>query len=556
MSLKSNFVIIALLATCVFSGLDKLIVTTLFVLIIFFSDLFNKILVDPTSDSKPKYSKTAKIEFCFLFFMVWLAILSEVICLTGGHGLSVDDSFNSRFFCVCVFLILYFYSVFAIRTIQKDDTSETLVPEAQWYRMLQYLSVYQFIFGLFFIATDSFGIDISIREKYLYFIYDYSIFIILGYLFCLLTERLLDTGRIFYSLLSNNTKKYEVPFFISVIAASRSFKQSIIKTIELISGVDLSKSEIAKYIIDHVEPVTIIAILIFWLISSVVIVPPDNEAIFYRLGKIIGEQSYKPGLHFKLPWPLEKMELYQPNSIRTLNIGFTPDPTQRHIIWSKAHAKENFFLLVGDGVEIIAVDCQLYYKINDLYKYVTKVQNPEKYIEALAYKYLTANTISKNFDQIMSQNRNNLIAELRNNIQADIDKNDLGITIVEVVFLAIHPPLQVADAYEDVISAQLDRQTTILKAKSESIKEISMKKAFAEDEVNKAKGYSATKVADAFGEAMSFESRIIGYNTEPDLEEFRLRLDSLQRMAKSKNLYVIDKSFMRQKDRIILNLQN
>ena len=83
-----------------------------------------------------------------------------------------------------------------------------------------------------------------------------------------------------------------------------------------------------------------------------------------------------------------------------------------------------------------------------------------------------------------------------------------------------------------------------------------MKKAFAEDEVNKAKGYSATKVADAFGEAMSFESRIIGYNTEPDLEEFRLRLDSLQRMAKSKNLYVIDKSFMRQKDRIILNLQN
>ncbi len=556
MLLKSNFVLITLLATCVFSGLDKLIVTTLFVLIIFFSDLFNKVLVDPTSKSVEPPSKTTRIKYCFLFLLVWLAILSEVICLAGGHGLSVDDSFNSKVFCVSVFFILYFYSVFAIRTIQKDDTSETLIPEARWYRMLQYLSVYQFIFGLFFIATDSFNIDISVREKYLYVIYDYSIFLILGYLFCLLTERLLDTGRIFYSLLKDKTQKYEVPFFISIIAASSSLKHSIIKTIELISGVDLSKSEIAKYIMNHVEPVTIIAILVFWLISSVVIVPPDNEAIFYRMGRIVGGQSYKPGLHFKLPWPFEKMELYQPNLIKTLNVGFTPDPTQRHIIWSKAHAKENFFLLVGDGVEIISVDCQLYYKVKDLYKFVTKLQNPEKYIEALAYKYLTANTVSKNFDQIMNQNRNILIAELRNNIQAEIDKNDLGITIVEVIFLAIHPPLEVADAYEDVISAQLDRQTTILKAKSESIKEISMKKAFAEDEINKARGYSATKVADAFGEAMSFESRIIGYNTEPELEEFRLRLDSVQRMAKSKNLYVIDKSFMRQKDRIILNLQN
>lgn len=556
MSLKSNLVIIALLATCIFSGLDKLIATTLFILIIFFSDLFNRILVDPTSDSKTKYSKTTKIECCFLFLIVWLAIISEVICLAGGHGLSVDDSFNSRFFCLAVFLILYFYSVFAIRTIQKDDKSEILVPEAQWYRMLQYLSVYQFIFGLFFIATDFFVFDITIKEQFLYPVYDFSIFVFLGYLFCLLTERLLDTGRIFYSLLSNKTQKYEIPFFISIIASSRSLKQSITNSIELISEVDLSKSDIAKYIINHIEPVSIVAILIFWLLSSVVIVPPDKEALFFRLGKIVGKQSYKPGLHFKLPWPIEIMRLYQPNSIQIINIGFTPDPTQKHIIWSKAHAKENFFLLVGDGVEIIAVDCQLYYKINDLYKYITKLQNPKKYLEALAYKYLTANTVSKNFDQIMSQNRNILIDELRNNIQSDIDKRDLGITIVEVVFLAIHPPLQVADAYEDVISAQLDKQTTVLKAKSESIKELSMKKAFAKDEVNKAKGYSATKVADAFGEAMSFESRIIGYNTEPDLEEFRLRLDSLQRMAKSKNLYIIDKSFMRQKDRIILNLQN
>ncbi len=561
MILLSNFIILIILVTCIIAGLDKLIPITLYIGILFSSDLYNKYLdylaATKEKDYQPEKLLNLKRIISFIFILlVWFGVASEIICLATAHGLSVEDSFNSKLFCCCSFLVIFFYSLFVSRTIQNDEENKAILPEAQPYRMLQYISIYHLIFGIFFILIYCFNIAEEIREEYLCVIYDFSILAFLGYLFCLIIERMLDTGRLFINSTIEKPKKLEVPFFISVIAASPSLKTSLIKTIEKISGVDLSKSEIAKYIVNHIEPVTIIALIVFWLLSSIVIVPPDKEAIFYRMGNIVGNHSYKPGLHFKLPWPFEKIELYQPAMVKTLNIGFTPDPKQRHIIWAKAHATENFSLLVGDGVEIIAVDCQVFYKVNNLYKYVTKLQNPEQYLEALAYKYLTANTISKNYNQIMSQNRNTLISELRTNIQNEIDKNDLGITVVEVVFLAIHPPLQVADAYEDVISAQLDKQTTILKAKSESIKEISMKKAFAAEEVNRAKSYAATKIADAFGEAMSFESRIIGYNTEPDLEQFRLKLDSLQKMAKSKNLYVIDKSFMRQKDRIILNLQN
>ena len=567
----SNFIILLLLAVCIFLGYDKLYVIVIYIASVFFSELFNKILDAITPESSlvkkiislsknkctsEKAVKFLKISSCFLFFAVWIALISEVICLCGGHGLSVYDTFNSKVFCVCVFLVLYFYAVFATRTLQEDETDSSIIPPAQYYRMMQYLNIYQIAFGLYFIGINYSYASEEVAEKYLFVIYDYSIFFLLGYLFCLIIERLLDTSRILTGILKDKPQKYEVPFFVSLIAASRSFKRSLIKTIEFISGVDLSKSEIAGYILQHIEPVSIIAIIVFWLISSVVIVPPNKEAIFYRMGKITGEQSYKPGLHFKLPWPFEKMELYEPSMIKTLNIGFTPDPTQRNIIWAKSHAKENFSLLVGNGVEIIAVDCQVFYKVNNLYKYISKIQNTEKYIEALTYKLLTAHTVSKNFDQIISQNRNALISEIKTKLQADLDKEDLGVTIVDIVFLAIHPPLEVASVYEDVISAQVDKQTSILKANSESIKELCMKKAFAEEEINNAKSYSKTTVANAIGEAVSFESRIIGYNTDPELEEFRLKLDYTLKMARSKNLYVIDKSFMRQHDRIMLNLQN
>jgi regulator of protease activity HflC (stomatin/prohibitin superfamily) len=567
----SNLVVILLLSVCIFLGYDKLYPIDIFLAVIFLSEFFNKILESVTQNSllvtkvitlsknraKPAETiKFLKISYCFIFLAVWLSIISEVICLAGGHGLSVYDSFSSKVCCACIYLVLYFYSIFAIRTLQSDETEKTLIPEAQPYRMLQYLSIYQLVFGLYYISVSYMGFSEEITEKYLLMFFDYTIFFVLGYLFCLLMERILDTIRILTASLKNKTQKFEVPFFISLIASSRSFKGSLIKTIEFISGVDLSKSEIAGYILNHIEPVSIIALIVFWLISSVVIVPPSQEAIFYRMGKITGGQSYKPGLHFKLPWPFEKMELFQPNMVKTLNIGFTPDETQKNIIWAKAHAKENFSLLVGNGVEIIAVDCQVFFKVNNLYKYITKVQNPETYIESLTYKLLTDHTVSKNFDQIISQNRNALISDLKAQLQTELNQEDMGVTVVDIVFLAIHPPLEVASVYEDVISAQVDKQTTILKANSESIKELCMKKAFAEEEVNNAKAYAQETVANAIGEAVSFESRIVGYNTDPDLEEFRLKLDYTLKLAKSKNLYVIDKSFMRQHDRIMLNLQN
>ena len=565
----TNLIIILLLSVCIYLGYDKLFTFNIFIVVFFLGELFNRILsvITPKSGlitklnsltknkSNPEnITKYIKISCCFIFLAVWIAIISEIICLAGGHGLSVEDPFNSRLACVCIYLVLYFYGLFATRTLQNDDTEE-LTPDSQWYRMWQYLSIYQMVFGILFLIM--FYISEEICESYyLFTIHDFSIFTLLGYLFCLVIERILDTSRIISALISNKNSKFEVPFFISLIASSRSFKGSLIKTIEFISGVDLSKSEIAAYIANHIEPVSIIAIIVFWLISSIVIIPPDKEALFFRMGKIYGGQSYKPGLHFKLPWPLEKMELYQPGLIKTLNIGFTPDPTQKNIIWAKAHAKENFSLLVGNGVEIIAVDCQVFYKVNNLFNYYTKVQNPESYIESLTYKLLTDHTVSKNFDQIISQNRNALISDLKTKLQSEMDKEDIGVTIVDIVFLAIHPPLEVASVYEDVISAQVDKQTSILKANSESIKELCMKKAFAEEEINNAKSYAKETVANAIGEAVSFESRIIGYNTDADLEEFRLKLDSTLRLAKSKNLYVIDKSFMRPHDRIILNLQN
>ena len=173
MFLFLNFIVIAILSTCIFVGLDKLIAITLYICILFFSNLFNKITEVLTEKAEKSIissnkAKILKISNCLFSFLIWLAIASEVICLVNGHGLSVEDSLNSKIFCVCAYLVLFFYGLLAIRLLQLGKPSEKIIPEAQWYRVLQYISIYQLIAGIYFIIIDSFNFSEELREQYNY----------------------------------------------------------------------------------------------------------------------------------------------------------------------------------------------------------------------------------------------------------------------------------------------------------------------------------------------------------------------------------------------------
>ena len=147
-----------------------------------------------------------------------------------------------------------------------------------------------------------------------------------------------------------------------------------------------------------------------------------------------------------------------------------------------------------------------------------------------------------------------LAEKLQNEIQKELDRRNSGMEIVKVVFLAMHPPIEIATSFEDVISAQLDKQTFEMYAQTESIHNRHMHTAFAEGEVLSAKGNAVTAVADASGQAQAFVSQSIGFNASPELAKFRLKLESLQKLVDSKKLYVIDKSLLRPNDRLMLRV--
>ncbi len=546
-----------------YAGLDKLAGSMFFLLLLAASLFFNNFcrfiarennwpeaLLVQRGIGRIKARAILKTAGAIAVLAVCLYLLISIYWLTLGFNLSVYDSFNSRIFYLAVHLFLVFYAVFAVRTMQTHKETNT---SAQWYRSLGYLSLYQSVIFVLFILTSYIPeADSDLINKAV----DYGFFSVFVILALLSAEILTATIRsIRITATGEGQSELPVPFFISFFAAEESIKRSLVRSIETISGVDVARSEIVAFGLNILEPVLIITLFAVWLTSAIVIIPPDKEAIFRQFGQISNAASAKPGLHFKLPWPFSTAELFEPYKIRTINIGFEPDPNQRHIIWTKAHAVNYFHLIVGDGVEVIAIDCQIMYRINNLYKYITSMQNPEEFISAAAYKFLTLKTVSARFDEIITRDRKMLADQLKIEIQTAIDAANMGVSLVEIVFLAMHPPIEVAEAYEDVISAQIDKVTYVLKANTENTHKIFMSRATARGQEFDARSQAANTFGRATGEAASFISRTAGFEVDPDLERFRLRLDRIQTLLGSKPIYVVDKSLMRSKDTMYLNLQ-
>lgn len=552
-----------------FAGLDKLVNIFLLLSLFLIKKCYNSLIDEISSDdsiiisyfqnrrgvsSRSGLIKVLKILANAVGATLLLFVLYQLYWLSLGGNLSGYETLErlALYIACCVGLI--FYCVFSLRLLLEKTEKQSL-SDIIWYRAIAYFATAH---ALVFFIIMILGMFAEEDMQSLLLAADFGFFLGFFVIALLTAELLVGFLRNFTFLLRHQAcdVRLPAPFFVGFFAAEDSLKKSLVKSIETISGVDVSRSEIVSFCVKIFEPVCIVAVITIWLLSALVIVDPTQEAVFSRFGKIAHGRSFGPGMYLKLPWPFATVEHFDAYKIKALNIGFEPDPKQRHIIWTKSHAVKYFDLIVGDGVEIIAIDCQVMFRISDLFRYVTRMANPDEFISATAYKLLTEETVSARFDDIIARDRKVLASHLKTSLQNAVDLHDLGIEIVEVVFFAMHPPLEVAADFEDVISAQIDSLTYVLKANTENSFKLSMNQALARGRELEAESYAANHVAKAVGESSSFVSRTLGYEYEPELTRFRLRCEMMQKVLEGKSLYIYDKSLMRKEDKLFIDIND
>lgn len=207
-------------------------------------------------------------------------------------------------------------------------------------------------------------------------------------------------------------------------------------------------------------------VLLLWLATCFVQIGPNQEGALFRLGKM-QEATLKPGLHMTLPWPVDRVEVYDTKTLGRLTIGYVSEGDQDNI-WTEDHGGEEYLLLLGDGNEMVAINLEIQYHIDDLISYIRSGSQPEAILQAQAYEIITARTIGTDLDALLSTDREVFSETFREELTQRLKPYGTGLAVVDVVLESIHPPVNVADIYQELISAEIDAEYMLLNAQNTS----------------------------------------------------------------------------------------
>jgi regulator of protease activity HflC (stomatin/prohibitin superfamily) len=295
-----------------------------------------------------------------------------------------------------------------------------------------------------------------------------------------------------------------------------------------------------------------VAILI--ISSCMVVIEPGQKGLLERFGApVTGRGVIGPGLHFKLPWPVDKVYRYPTEQIQSFIVGAEPE-TSHVIQWTKPHAKEDNFLVAyketvatvtnntagGTNqaarqvppVNLLDVSIPVQFQITNLEQWFYVNYEPTNLLQMLARREVLRFLAGVDMDDLMSRGRSAAADVLRSNIQAQATDRELGVRITFVGLEDVHPPRKVADVYEDVVSEREKREVKILEAIAHATMTNAQATAMATKLLDTANAEKYSAVTNAAARATLYGSQSLAYAAAPGQDgiyEHQAYLDVLKR---------------------------
>lgn len=313
-------------------------------------------------------------------------------------------------------------------------------------------------------------------------------------------------------------------------------------------------------------PLVLVWAVILWGFTMIHEVGPSEVGVRETFGRVTEEKLLEPGIYWTLPWPMGTVKRFSCTEIQQVVIGELHDekgddgqPSKKAadsvVLWTNPHGGDdnNFIVAVApehteqqpeadekqvDGnksvdvsISFIRMVIPIQYRIrpDGVFDYAYRNANPVETLTRIGQQAATEYLASSSMQEVMSTGRVEAQEAMRKRVQLLADHHDLGIEVMSVVILDAHPPVEkVAPAYQNVIGAMEERETTVLKAQEYSVKTVPAAEAQAAEILSRAGAYKFTTTTVAAAENGRFQSQLSAYNVMPSMFRLRLYLDFLE----------------------------
>ena len=253
-------------------------------------------------------------------------------------------------------------------------------------------------------------------------------------------------------------------------------------------------------------------------------VDPREEAIVLRLGKFSGDPVTDQGLHFKLPFGIDKVTLVEVTTVHKLEFGFA-GPRTRYSPRSRGQADAS--LIVSGDLNIADVQWSTQYVVSDSYNHLFKVRNAVETFRAMNEAVMSEVVGDRTINEVLTSGRSEIQQEVKDKLQSLANQYELGIKLDKVILQDVNPPEAVKESWNDVNEAQQERSSMINKAQADYNKIIPKSSGEAEKTIEEAKGYAVERVNRAQGDADLFKQVFSAYQKAPEVTRKRIYLETI-----------------------------
>jgi membrane protease subunit HflK len=256
----------------------------------------------------------------------------------------------------------------------------------------------------------------------------------------------------------------------------------------------------------------------------------DEHAVVRRFGAIDARMG--PGIHYRLPWPVDRVDVVKSTSVMKIGVGFVlPE--------KDSDTMTGVELLTGD-TNILSVALVVQYVIRNPSDYLFEVDRPQALVGTLAESVLTETVVGMPIDEVLTTGRLAIQARVKLRTQEMLDRYRSGVQIASVNIMSITLDKSVAQAFQDVADALADREKAQNEARAYANDQLPKARGEAHTKVSDAQSYRQQRIAEAVGNADRFQALLKEYEKAPEVTRSRLYLDSMERIMPKVKMYVID----------------
>ena len=304
--------------------------------------------------------------------------------------------------------------------------------------------------------------------------------------------------------------------------------------------VEKIRQQLKKY---KAGPLVILAAIVVMTVlwTTWFTVQPEETGIVQRFGKVM--RSAGPGLHFKMPFGIEKVRLLPTARVLKEEFGFrtlAAIPGRKTQYDSRDAYKDESLMLTGD-LNVIDVQWIIQYRIEDPIRYLFMLRDTPKTIRDTSEAVMRRAVGNRLGSDVLTTGRVAVSSEAKEEIQKILTAYESGVRLVTVELQDVTPPDSVKPAFNEVNESRQDKERTINTAQEQANREIPKARGVATQSISEAEGYALERVNRAEGEANRFEAILGRYQQAPQVTRRRLYLEAMTGLlADMKALYIVD----------------